>query len=90
MGTPDEVPGRPRDGTRQGRILGVAGAASVTEDRVRNVRRAERVIRAAQGTERLFLREPDGDRLAQMLEAVTAFVDTIEGDGVRWALHTAT
>jgi hypothetical protein len=58
---------------------------AVTEERVRNVRRAERAIRAAVGTERLFLRGPDDGRLAQMLEAVAVLAGTLEDDGTRWA-----
>jgi hypothetical protein len=67
------------------RILGVDDMSAITRDRVKNVRRAERAIRAAKGTERRFLREPDDDRLEQMLEAVSALVDTLEDDGTRWA-----
>lgn len=69
------------------RVLGVDNAdmAGVTEERLQNVRRAERTIRAAQGTERRFVREPDDDLLVRMLGAVAQLVDTLEDDGTRWA-----
>ena len=52
------------------RIVGVDDddMVAITEDRLRAARRTERVIRAAQGTPRHFLREPDDARLAQMLQ----------------------
>ena len=56
---------------------------------MRAARRTERVIRAAQGTPRHFLREPDDDRLAEMLQTVTELADTLEGDGTRWADRAA-
>ena len=69
------------------RPLGVdrGDMVSVTEERVRKVRSAERVIRAAQATERHFIREPDDALLARMLAAVAQLVDTLEVDCTRWA-----
>ena len=69
------------------RIVGVDDddMVAITEDRLRAARRTERVIRAAQGTPRHFLREPDDDRLAQMLQSVKELAGTLEGDGTRWA-----
>ena len=67
------------------RILGVEEMTVVTDDRLSNLRNAQRLIAAARGTERHFLREPDDARLEQMLHTVERLTETATDDRSRWA-----
>ncbi len=58
-------------------ILG-ADMALVTAERLGRARRAEHVIRAAFGSERYSVREPDDGTLATMLEQVQAITGQLE------------
>jgi hypothetical protein len=66
------------------RVLGTDDMVEITETRLANARSAERMITAAQGTERHFIAEPDDARLEQMQQRLGEVVDTLEDDRSRW------
>ena len=60
----------------RGRVLGAA-MDLVTQERLVHLRTALRVIAAARGTERRFLREPDDANLDRMLGEVHRLEDAL-------------
>ena len=67
------------------RVVGADSMVDVTAERASNARRAARVIEAARGTERGFLREPDDARLEEMLAEVGEVAAQLETDARGWA-----
>ncbi len=65
------------------RVLG-ARMGEVTEERLVNVRRAERMITAAFGTSRYSAREVDDAGLSQMLATIAEYAESLTRDRGRW------
>jgi len=67
------------------RVLGTDDMVEITEARLANAGSAERMITAAQGTERHFTAELDDARLEQMQQRLCQIVNTLEVDRSQWA-----